>query len=258
MTVHHENLTKIIQFTLLCAGEEEDYADRSLGKIHFIKYVYLADLAYAKKHNGQTYTGIEWQFYKFGPWSQVVNENIEQSLQAINVNKTVLESNFTNEDCFRWSHSNNDLLTRVSGLLPLEVYMLLKKMVRMFTNNTYDLLDFVYKTPPMLSAKPNELLKFDVASEKRTPKEKSMYESLSNKKKSKLKEKLLAFKDTLKKKNNDSSTFVNPFSEDKFDSIYFQGLDWLDEIAGNKTPSGEIDLIFNDDVWLSNTRKDIE
>ena len=38
--------------------------------IHLIKCVYLADLAYDKEHNGQTYTGIPWRFYHFGPWAE--------------------------------------------------------------------------------------------------------------------------------------------------------------------------------------------
>jgi len=59
---------KIIQYTLLVAGDEDDYFDRQLGPIHLIKYVYLADLDYAASHNGEIFTGVKWQFYKFGPW----------------------------------------------------------------------------------------------------------------------------------------------------------------------------------------------
>jgi hypothetical protein len=45
-------------------------------------YVYLADLAYAEANRGKTFTGIDWQFYKFGPWSQTVNDRIEPALVA--------------------------------------------------------------------------------------------------------------------------------------------------------------------------------
>lgn len=74
---------KIIQFALLVAGEEDDFRDRQLGPIHLIKYVYLADLAYAKHHDGETFTGAKWQFYKFGPWAQEVNQRIEPALLYI-------------------------------------------------------------------------------------------------------------------------------------------------------------------------------
>ena len=42
---------KIIQYSLLIAGDEDDFSDRQLGPIHLIKYVYLADLDFAASHN---------------------------------------------------------------------------------------------------------------------------------------------------------------------------------------------------------------
>jgi hypothetical protein len=39
----------LIQYTLLVAGQEDEYLDRQLGPIHLIKYVYLADLVYAER-----------------------------------------------------------------------------------------------------------------------------------------------------------------------------------------------------------------
>ena len=73
----------LIQYAILIAGQEDEYLDRRLGPIHLIKYVYLADLAYAERNCGETFTEIAWQFYKFGPWSQAVNERIKPALAAI-------------------------------------------------------------------------------------------------------------------------------------------------------------------------------
>ena len=42
----------LIQCAILIAGREDDYLDRQLGPIHLIKYVYLADLAYAERKCG--------------------------------------------------------------------------------------------------------------------------------------------------------------------------------------------------------------
>ncbi len=71
----------VLQYSLLVAGEQDTSFDRQLGPIHLLKYVYLADL-FAGKNEGATYTGIEWKFYKFGPWSQSVNERIAPALSA--------------------------------------------------------------------------------------------------------------------------------------------------------------------------------
>ncbi|MCK1859649.1 hypothetical protein MXE00_14905, partial [Legionella pneumophila] len=87
MPLNTENVDLIIQYSILAAGDEDEYLDRQLGPIHIIKYVYLADLYYAKFNTGQTFTGADWSFYKFGPWSQEVNIRIEPALQAIHANR---------------------------------------------------------------------------------------------------------------------------------------------------------------------------
>ena len=50
----------VLQYALLLAGQEDDYFDRQLGPIHLIKYVYLADFAFARRNRGETYTGVDW------------------------------------------------------------------------------------------------------------------------------------------------------------------------------------------------------
>ena len=92
MPINTGNVDLVIQYSLLAAGDEDDYIDRQLGPIHIIKYVYLADLVYAKHNNGQSFTGIDWQFYKFGPWSQAVHARIEPALKAIHANRNQFPS----------------------------------------------------------------------------------------------------------------------------------------------------------------------
>jgi hypothetical protein len=46
----------LLKYILAAAGQE-DYGNREVGPIHLIKYVYLADLAFAEKHEGETFTG---------------------------------------------------------------------------------------------------------------------------------------------------------------------------------------------------------
>jgi hypothetical protein len=42
---------------ILAATGQEDFGNREVGPIHLVKYVYLADLAFAEKHGGETFTG---------------------------------------------------------------------------------------------------------------------------------------------------------------------------------------------------------
>ena len=66
----------LLKYILAAAGQE-DPGHRELGPIHLIKYLYLADLIFAEKHGGETYTGALWRFHHFGPWSPEVYSRIE-------------------------------------------------------------------------------------------------------------------------------------------------------------------------------------
>ena len=78
----------LLQYSLVVAGQGTGW-DRELGMIHLIKYVYLADIAYAEKHKGQTYTDILWRLYRFGPWAEEVYQRIEPALTAIGAEKKI-------------------------------------------------------------------------------------------------------------------------------------------------------------------------
>ena len=87
-------IDKVIQFALALAGQEDDFKDRSLGPIHLVKYVYLADLIYAER-KGDTFTGVEWKFHNFGPWSLEVFSRIDPALAAIGAERKALPSSFS-------------------------------------------------------------------------------------------------------------------------------------------------------------------
>ena len=109
----------VLQYALLVAGDEDNVWDRQLGPIHLIKYVYLADLAFAETHAGATFTGIPWQFYKFGPWSQTVHDRIIPALTAIRADKKVFSSHYKDDgEWERWSVTNDALRDRLADVLP--------------------------------------------------------------------------------------------------------------------------------------------
>jgi hypothetical protein len=156
----------ILQYALLLAGQEDDYFNRQLGPIHLIKYVYLADLAFARRNHGETYTGVDWRFYKFGPWSQAVNARIEPALGVLQADCKVFESDYEErDDWVRWNKQDYCLLGELEKRIPSCITVDLRRNVHKFLKDTPALLDFVYKTKPMLSAAPNEVLDFSLAIE---------------------------------------------------------------------------------------------
>ena len=251
----------LIQYALLIAGQEDEYLDRQLGPIHLIKYVYLADLAYAERNGGETFTGIAWQFYKFGPWSQSVNERIEPALAAIGANKKTFPSNFDDKkDWFRWQITDDRLLDTIERKLPFPITSRLKRDVHRFGQDTPSLLSHVYLTSPMLLAAPNEYLDFSHLNQKNEDKQPLplKQESLTAREKKKFKEGM----QEIRKKNIERQSagrrktqLVNPVQNPRYDDVYYDGLKWLDSLAGPPLPDGEKEADFSDSVWKSSSRR---
>lgn len=259
MTAHSHRIDDLLQFALLLAGKEDDAFDRQLGPIHLIKYVYLADLAHARKLGGETYTGVSWQFYKFGPWSQAVNERIEPALTAIHADKQVFESEYEGrEEWVRWSLRNEHALSALERSLPPVITMHLTRDVHKFGKNTADLLEHVYKTIPMLRAAPHELLSFDnlqSAKEQDNSEEQPLrYEQLSTKKKKKFAERMRQLRQS-SVSTKPERALVDPIQKQRFDEVYGEGIAWLDSLGGEKPEAGEMTAEFSEDVWKSKARK---
>lgn len=252
---HHINL--VIQYSLLTAGEEDEYFDRQLGPIHLIKYVYLADLFYASRNNGETYTGINWVFYKFGPWSQEVNSRIEPALAAINASRKQFASDYgEKEDWVRWDLRDDYLLREKEKELPPVILLHLKKEIHRYGKDTPSLLDYVYKTKPMLAAAPNEKLDFSLVESKpvRRDAEKTplKVDGLSNKKRKLLKQKMTVLRE---QQRPGPIKLASPVIEPRTDDVYVDGIVWLDSLAGENFVEGEKTVKFSDEVWKSTTRK---
>ena len=250
----------LIQYIILTAGQEDEYFDRQLGPIHIIKYVYLADLAYAEQNKGETFTGIDWQFYKFGPWSQIVNVRIEPALTALGANKKTFPSNFDDKDDWvRWQITDDSLLVDIDRELPLSITLCLKRDIHKFGQDTPSLLSHVYRTQPMLLAAPNDLLNFShlKTSENSRIRPQGNTEPLSKKKEKKLKEKMRDLRALSSKKlgNKRKITLVKPPITPRYDDVYFEGLEWLDTLAGPKITEGEKEAVFSDLIWKSPARR---
>lgn len=260
MQPDRQRIDLVIQYALLVAGEEDEYFDRQLGPIHLIKYVYLGDLAFAQRNKGDTYTGAVWRFYNFGPWSPVVHERISPAVLAIRAIESRYESKFEDkENWTRWSATDEIRLSDLERILPPTVTRQLKRDVHKFGKDTASLLDYVYRTKPMLLAAPNEELNF-TAMQEEIPRVESRAESqlreeaLSERKRKRLSQSMADLRARISSTKAKKS-LVYPVKEPRYDEVYKEGLAWLDELAGPQFSPDEIVAEFSDEVWKSATRK---
>lgn len=250
----------LLQYILLVSGEQDEFSERQLGPIHLIKYVYLADLFYAKKHDGSTYTGTEWKFYKFGPWSQSINERIDPALGVIGADKRAFTSDYEEQkDWIRWYLRDERLLQDKEDLLPSAITLRLRRDVLKFGRDTKNLLHYVYGTEPMLSAAPGEYLNFttvvdDALTDKLVPGSLKMDE-LSNKRRKQFGERMRGLRTKYKNSQRKSRMLINPVKNAHYDEVYEDGIGWLDDLAGRSFSEGKHIVRFSDEVWRSSTRK---
>ena len=260
MPVDLSRIDLLVQYALLVAGEGDDLFERQLGPIHLVKYVYLGDLAYAQRNNGETFTGIEWKFHNFGPWSNTVHERIAPALQAIGADKRTFESDYDEKsDWFRWSLRSDDLLTTKERSLPAAVTIQLRPVIRKFGKDTSSLLNHVYRTAPMLEAAPGEVLDFRLAVKSKPKAEAGSttlrMETLPERKKKAFKERMTELQKSVSTRASRKAGLINPVKNARHDDIYQDGVAWLDQLAGERFTPGEKVAEFSPDVWKSTTRK---
>lgn len=254
-------IDQIFQYALARAACADDVRERELGPIHLLKYVYLADLAYARRNGGATYTGTDWRFHHFGPWSADAHRRIEPALveQAGAVARSIASPH--GDDYVRYGFSTSQAEQVEADLaprLPAAVSGALTRAVREHGSDTADLLRHVYLTPPMLSARPGDPLDFTVAVEpdeppapptprvRRTKAEKRRRAAALEAGRAKIR-KLVAER---------RSAGTPPDPPPRYDDVFFAGLEALDRQAGAPLKPSSGTLSFDDSVWSSSQRRD--
>jgi hypothetical protein len=259
MPVDERRIDILIQYALLLAGTEEERVHRDLGPIHLIKYVYLADLVYAERNDGQTFTGVRWQFYKFGPWSQTVNSRIAPALALIGADQHNFPSDYGDrEDWVRWCLRDDARLREWEKAVPAVIAMALPRLVHRFLKDTPSLLDHVYRTSPMLTAAPGEYLDFSPAERRETQKAegtKLRMDSISEKQRKRYRDRVRELQLQMKKRSEQRPALVNPMADARYDETFEKGIQWLDGLAGESMGQREYVAEFSDDVWKSASRK---
>ena len=259
MSIDQARTELVLQFALLVAGEEDSPFDRQLGPIHLLKYVYLADLVNARRNGGEVFTGANWRFHKFGPWSNAIHEVIDPALGKIGAEKLKFNSDYGEDDWVRYSVRDDCLLTEKGRALPAWITMELQRDVHKFGKDTPALLDYVYKTKPMLSASPNDYLDFSLeaksSTEKTQEQQQLRVDKLSAKKRKRFRERLGKLRKEHQRRKTARLNLLDPVASPRHDDIYEEGIAWLDQLAGPPIESGDRLVEFSGEVWNSPTRK---
>jgi hypothetical protein len=250
-----DRVDRLIQFILLAAGRKDDFFDRELGPIHLVKYVYLADLAYAARHEGETYTGAPWRFHHFGPWAPEVFARIEPAVMQIDAVERTFESRI-DDDSRRWRATDEREFDTLERQLPHEVVSAICRSVREFGHDTSSLLHFVYQTPPMLHAAPGESLVFPTKAHVRVPA--ATAPPLSVKALKRRAERLRAGRELVRARLGTPSSVptVKATPAPRYDEVFAQGVAWLDTLGGEAVPLVEGEAEFSPQIWKAPGRGD--
>ena len=255
----------LLRYALAVAAQNDEYTDRQLGPIHLIKYVYLADLAYAKTHAGQSFADVEWRFHNFGPWSLEVFNRIDPALSAIGATRKEVSHPKYEDDFVRWMLDDDDLAKEIASSLPYSVSLAIQHAVRTFGSDTSSLLNHVYLTKPMLKAAPEEVLdltlEIDVDESYRESTEKTPAVSLSRKKKQERKRKLQDLRALIRERLDERDRNPELVATDpppQYDEVFQEGLACLNMEAGHPLEAREEQAAFSDEVWKSRARYDPE
>ncbi len=134
-----------------------------LTDIRLVKFLYLADLYYARREIGKTLTVWPWAFIYYGPFCGEALDTIEKAVKKGVIEAKPYQSRYDGEQHFVYTSPHQER-PKISERLPLDVMGALEEAIRKWGSDTPHLLDYVYfETEPMLNAKPGQLLDFSSA-----------------------------------------------------------------------------------------------
>ncbi|MBI4523775.1 MAG: hypothetical protein HY695_08200 [Deltaproteobacteria bacterium] len=158
MNINCQDLVQLIVWYASSRGEK-------LTTLRLVKFLYLADLYYARVSKGKTLTGWPWAFVYFGPWCRQVNETIENAAKDGLVLTKEYPSKYDDDRDYRlfWIE-DTDEEPKIIDTLPTYVWSRLRWAIQKWADDSYGLLDYVYfETEPMIAAKRGSALDFTKA-----------------------------------------------------------------------------------------------
>jgi hypothetical protein len=226
------NILDLIQYIVCYATEK----GMKLSPVRLVKFIYLADLYWARENNGKILTGWPWRFVHYGPFCNESLDYIEKAHSDGLIDKGTYESKFVDEDYFLyWCKEDR---TDIERKLPIFLTSPLHETISKWGDDTFGLLDYVYfETEPMLEAKKGDLLDFSKAKKLEKPEPIEMIK-LSPKQIAKGKEIIERLKTKYKKGLETQAGTPEPI----YDEVYQKGAKLLDEedLQGDLSGKAEI------------------
>tara|TARA_R110001592_G_scaffold6045_22_gene32894 strand:+ start:1091 stop:1804 length:714 start_codon:yes stop_codon:yes gene_type:complete len=209
-------VTTLVQ-ALLNIAQEQGFNGLTITSL--TKLIYLADVYYARKNNGETYSGTEWKFHHFGPYSYQLSEYIENKIPNVRVETGETHNQGHSFKLIKLSDYSKTS-TMQDTQLGIGITSTLQSNVKSFSGSLNSLLEYVYfHTEPMKGATPGDKLDFtkcEVINIKDFQKPAS-----KNKTSDKVKEgkRLLA---SLKAKKDKKKSILGDYTPPKYDDHYNQ------------------------------------
>ena len=253
-------LDRLYQYALVVAALSDDFRQRELGPIHLLKYAYLADLAHAERHEGATFSGTDWRFYHFGPWSELAFERTAPAMVAVGADEKTFASRYA-DDHVRYAldrEAAEHVARRLEGELPSEVTRAISSSIRQHGTDTADLLRHVYLTEPMLHAKPNEYLDFRTALRPREVSEELAEPTRLSVRERRRRAQVIenARLEIQRRLDATSAKRFAPTPAPRYDEVFLEGTARLDNLAGEPVADSRSEVEFDGSVWLSSQRRD--
>ena len=252
--MHESRVETLIEFILLAAGRQDSFESRELGPIHVLKYLYLADLAYARA-KGEPFAGISWRFHHYGPWAQEAFALIAPTAARIGARERRVSSPRFADDIIRWSVTDDARFDVLERDLPVSITSAIRRQIRDHGNDTSGLLHYVYRTPPMLRAAPEEALSFSDLGETPMPPPAPVV-SLTARQEKKRHEAMQALRDVVRAKlAAGTPKAAAPLPPPRYDDVFEEGTSWLDDQAV-ASPIVEGESQFDEEGWKGKGRSD--
>lgn len=197
-----------------------------------IKYLYLLDVLHARETNGKTWTGWEWRFLHFGPWTAQAKNAIEELAAKRFIEAEACTSREGDKDYTLYSLPSSKSAPSLKEIgVPNGAKVELDAYFNRFNGDLPRLLDFVYfHTEPMADAKLGQVLDFS-GCVKTTPSSLKAVQMRPIDKKA-----VDAFKAKLRANIEDKKKRMKRIAwEGPYDRVYDEG---LSELEGEPLPVG--------------------
>jgi hypothetical protein len=154
-----DNILKLIRY-IVCFATDHDIR---LTTIRLVKFLYLADLYFARGHQGDTITKFPWAFVYYGPYCSDALKQIEEATIEGLISRATYESHYGNKDYSLYTCPDDDY-DELARIFPIEVISELQHAIKKYGDDTAQLLDYVYfETEPMMGVKKGDRLDFTKA-----------------------------------------------------------------------------------------------